>query len=320
VDINVFTAAMRTEFLNAYEQVDPATPAPYEAFTAIIPSTARIENYAWLSPVPGIQQYKGHRRLGNIDAIKYTVTNLEFDASFEVLNRDVEDDQVGGYMMKPKDLARKAKLYPGRLALKTLAAGETTLCFDGTNFFATAHNIGSAPANGNLLTFDGAANDGATHKAILLIHDGPIKPLVYQDRKKAEFNTDAGTPGSKFSKKSRYWTDLEGAGAFGFWWDAIKVNITDTPTIPEAQTILANMANQLRGFKLPKATPSDDDERPHEQLVFGRDNATLVVSSQLGEIFRTVLNAENIVASAGGGIATNIYRGFANLVVTGFLG
>ena len=36
------------------------------------------------------------------------------DSAFEVKLRDVEDDQVGGYKLKPAELAQRAKLFPGR--------------------------------------------------------------------------------------------------------------------------------------------------------------------------------------------------------------
>src|SRR6478752_8534808 len=97
--VDVFTTAMRTEFQIAFQAT--AEPAPWEKITQIIPSSARIEHYTWMSPTPGIAQYTGHRRYGKIDTVRYDVENKEFDASFEVLLRDIEDDQTAGYMRKP---------------------------------------------------------------------------------------------------------------------------------------------------------------------------------------------------------------------------
>src|SRR5262249_14318980 len=162
------------------------------------PSTARIENYAWMSPVPAIAQYKGKRRFGKISEIKYKIENLEYDASFEVLLRDIQDDQVGGYKLKPQELAQKAKKFPGRLVLKTLGLGGPTACFDGSTFFAPSHTIGSG---NNALTATGSGNsDGLTYKIIVLLHNGPLKPLVYQDRKNPQFETDSGSPESLKAK------------------------------------------------------------------------------------------------------------------------
>jgi len=88
MDITLFTAAMRGEFLKAMQAV--AKPAPIDAFTTVVPSTARIENYAWMTPSPGISRYIGHRRYATLDQIRYTVPNLEFDGSISVALRDAD--------------------------------------------------------------------------------------------------------------------------------------------------------------------------------------------------------------------------------------
>ena len=320
---------MREEFLRAMQAVDPAKPAPWEAYTAVIDSTARIENYAWMTPVPGLQQWQGHRRLGNINSIKYSIENIEYDASFEVLNRDVEDDQVGGYKLKPQDLARKAQLFPGRKVLQTLAAGTSTLCFDGQYFFDTDHAIGTGPAtypaewsaytpggSQNDLTFTGS---GAAQNQVLclLVHSGPLKPLVWQTRKPPQFQTDAGTPAAIKAKKSAYWIDMEGAGGYGFWWDAIYVSITNTPTLTEVQALLGGLRTQFRKFSLPKAISSDTAERPHEQTEFSAATCTVVGSTGLENLVRVVLESETIVQS--GAAVTNVYKGMAKQVTTAFL-
>src|SRR5262245_51263295 len=101
--VGIFTDALRSEFINSYAGV--IEPAPWEKWTTKVPSTARIEHYVWMTPSPGVALYAGHRRYGKLDAVRYSVENKEFDAAFDVLLRDIEDDQVGGYMMKPRELA-----------------------------------------------------------------------------------------------------------------------------------------------------------------------------------------------------------------------
>ena len=147
--VSLFTTKLRNEFAIAYGAT--AEPAQWEGFTTKVPSDARIEHYTWMTPSPGLQQYAGHRRFGKIDAVKYSVENVEFDAAFQVLLRDIEDDQTGGYMLKPKELAERAKLFPGRWVIKHLAAGKTRTCFDGTAMFADSHTIGTGD---NLLSKD----------------------------------------------------------------------------------------------------------------------------------------------------------------------
>jgi phage major head subunit gpT-like protein len=308
--VNLFTAAMQSKFINAYEAT--AEVAPIEKALEVLPSSARIENYAWLSPTPAIAQYKGHRRFGNIGGINYRVENLEYDASFEVLMRDVEDDQVGGYMKKPAELAEKAKKFPNRLALTALSANST--CFDGTAFFADSHTIGSGDNN---LAKDCASNDGVTHYLYALVVNKAIKPLVYQDRKPPRMETDADTKEALKTKVARYWVDMEGAIAYGHWWDAVKVTITDTPTVTEVQSIFADVETALRGFTLPKNLTADAAEYPNEQLEFTPNNVLFCCSTKIANLVRTVLQSDTIVS--GSAAITNIYKGFGSLCVSAIL-
>jgi phage major head subunit gpT-like protein len=314
--VSIFTTALRKEFVNAYFAT--ANPAPWENYTTIVPSTARIEHYTWMTPSPGLAQYAGHRRYANIDAVKYSVENLEFDAAFQVRLRDIEDDQTGGYMLKPKELAERAKKFPGRWVLKHLSQGKTYTCFDGTAMFANSHTLGSGR---NLLTYDGSANDGLTFKLVALYHGGPLKPLLYQRRKEPDFQTNAGSVESKENKEVRYWIDMEGAAGFGYWWDAIWVDITDTPTVSEIHTILGNIKTAFMTFQLPKALTSEDGEYVHEQTEFSSANLTLVGSPGLDNLMRQVLNQDWVPQNVGSNTVatTNYWKGFANWVPSAFL-
>lgn len=311
--VNVFTTAMRTEFINAFQVT--ADPAPWEKFTQVIPSTARIENYAWMSPTPGIAQYKGHRRFGKISEVKYKIENLEYDASFEVLLRDIEDDQVGGYQSKPLELAQKAKLWPGKLSMLKLASAATDLCFDGSAFFADSHTIGTGD---NLMTANVAASGGETNKLIVLVHGGALKPMVYQDRKAPRFETDADTAESLKAKVVRYWIDMEGACGYGHWWDAIQMTITDLPTAAELQDLLGLIETRFTTFQLPTALSGDQSEYVHEQLEHSTENTTCICTPGIAVTLRQVLNQTSIVSSGGAAI-DNPYKGWANMVKTNLI-
>jgi len=314
MQVDIFTAAMRAEFVNGYSQADPARPAPWESIATVIDSKARIEHYAWLSPSPGIQPYVGHRRFAKIDVLPYKVENLEYDAAFQVPLRDVEDEQVGGYTLKARQLGEKARLFPGRAVLKTLSFGKSTTCFDGSNFFADSHTIGTGD---NLMTFDAASNDGTAHNLIALVHQGPVRPVVWQNRKPFQLRDNAESKESLLQKSVSFWVDGEGAAAFGYWWDAIYVDITDTPTVAEMQTLLGQIEARFRGFTLPRNLGGDEPEFVHEQTDFNTQTCTLVCSTALAHILRQVLNQDIVVAS--GTAQTNVYKGFANLMVSAYL-
>jgi phage major head subunit gpT-like protein len=316
VDVNVFTQMMRAEFINSMQAV--GEPAPIEQFATTISSTGRIENYPWMSPAPGIGEYKGHRRLGQMDPINYSLLNREYDGAFEVNNRDIRDDKVGGYNMRMKDLALKAKSpFRSRNLLQTLAGGKTGLCFDGSYFFATTHTLGgyatSIPGTvtnqgGNLLGWSCTTSDSTSHRIVVMVNEGPLKPLIFQNRQEPEFDTDSGTKESTYRKKTRYWIDLEAAFGYGYWWDAVMVEITNTPTFTEMQNILSAARQALRQFTLPKAKSEDANEYIHEQLEFKPDNTAVVCSTGLETVLDAVLNNASVgisVPTSTSGISSN---------------
>jgi phage major head subunit gpT-like protein len=313
--VTIFTAAMRTEFMTAYDQLRPVDTLSWQSFVTRIPSTARIEQYPWMSPPPRLKRWLGKRNYTRPDTSKYKVENLEYSAEEAVWLRDIEDDQTGGYGPRMKSMAADVVWFPGRESLKLLVANGP--CFDGSNFFADSHTIGTGDNN---LTFDAASNDGATHKVISLIKTGAVKPVIWQERKDKGLKDNGNTPQSDEERQVKFWYDYEGAAGFGFWWDAVYTAITDTPTVNEVETILKNIEVAIRGFKLDKADASEDDWWPHEQMKFDTNSIVHIVNPSIENLFRTVLTVENLQAGTAGGTKTNIYKGHGDLLVSGYLG
>lgn len=331
MQIDIFTAMMRREFLASTEAI--AKPLPCESFTTVVPSTARIENYAWMTPTPGIARYVGHRRYGLIDQIKYQVVNEEFEGSLQVNNRDIEDDQVGGYKIRMRDLSEKAKVFMQRLVPQVASLGKSTLCFDGTNFFAGTHNLGNyntttfaggwTSTTGNYLQYTSSnSGDGVVHRFIMFITNGALKPMLFQNRKSAALGTNSGSPQALEAKKTNYWIDLECQAAFGYWWDAILVECTNTPSLADIFIMLDGAVRQARSFSLPVSLPVDPIEYVHEQLVFNSEVCTVLCSTGIERLLWHALYEDRVGASVvatNAGITWNIYRGLAALLTTAYL-
>jgi len=306
--VDIFTAAMRTEFVNEYSSV--AKPAPWQQVVQVVPSTTRIENYAHLYPAPGVSEFQGARRFNRIGEISYKVENKVYDSGFSVLLDDLNDDQVGGYKLKSQELAQKVKNFPGKAAYIKLRQGTTTVAFDGDYFFKSTHTIGTG---NNTMTYDAASNDSTTHYLYALYIGSPIKPLFWQEREKADLYTDAGSTESQKARQVNYWGDVRGAAGYGYWWDAVQMVITDTPTVVEMQTILGNISARMRGFKL-KATSSEEQaEYVHEQHVFDESTMYLLCSTGIEHIVRQCVTMDYV------NNASNPYRGFAKFHCSGLL-
>lgn len=306
--VDIFTAAMRSEFLSSYSSV--AKPAPWEKIVQVIPSTTRIENYAHLFPAPGMAEFTGNRRLTRIGEVSYKVENKVYDAGFSVLLDDLNDDQVGGYKLKAQELAEKVKAFPGKAAFLKLRQGASTACFDGSNFFASSHTIGTG---NNTMTQNNASDDGLTHYLYSCYMGGPIKPMFWQEREKADLQTDAGSPGSQFARQVNYWGDLRGAAGYGYWWDVIRMTMTDTPTVAEMQTALGAISARFRGFTLKTATSEEQSEYVHEQHEFNSSTMMLLCSTGIEHIVRQTMSMDYV------NNASNPYQNFAGYMCSGLL-
>jgi len=336
VDINLFTAQARSEFIKGMLAV-PVEKLDVNSFVTWIPSTARVETQLWMTPSPGISEYVGRRRLAKLDQIKLLVENKEFDGGLSVPTRDVEDDLVGGYPIRFNELGAKASRFPERWIYQKLANGASMTSIDGTNFFATSHNWGGtlittlpSPFTGgwNDLTYTSAAtSDGLTFKSVFMIVNetsGPVKPMLYQRRKGPDLGTDAGTPASKKAKQADYWVDLEAEAFPGWWWSAILVNWVNTPNLQDVFTVIDQVVKMFLGFQLPVSLPSDPPIYVHQGIDMspGKSLGTVIVSPGLSQLFVHALYEDRVGVSVAGstsGITNNIYLGRWKLLSTGYM-
>jgi phage major head subunit gpT-like protein len=333
-------------------------------FTQIVASTAKIEYYPWMSPVPAITEFKGHRNYGTVESVIYAIRNLPYANGFVVPLDEVEDEafNVHGYMHKPRELALRARKFPGRAVLKNIGTsilagansaagtsvtfsngspGSSINAFDGLSIFATrTDGTSGAIGTGTNFTTNFATNDSksgsstsANNYNMVFMYSGDIlKPMIWQNRLAPRLLTNAGTPQSFESKQLRYWCDMRGAAAFGWWWHSYWFQFLGLPNITEMLQAFSTIIGAMRGFILPRAIVTDDGEYVHEQTDFKADNTAIAGSISLEPLLRQALN-ESWIPQAGsmgpvGGSATgagtvvstpNPFVGLASFTVSAFL-
>lgn len=318
VDVTAFSAMARAEFMNGrMEAQERPYPAAYDAFTTKFPSSTRVETHVYMSSLPRLAEFKGYTPGVRLTNKEYTVANKTYRiGSVMVRKDDLDDDQIGGYLRSINGIPAQGQKDIGYKALAHLAAGTTNTCFDGTAFFANSHTVGSGD---NLDTANMASNDGVTHKIIALVTTNTaIKPVIFQDRESLTgLQTDADTPAGLKQREFEFWADCRFGLAYGFWWDAIHLTITDTPTVAEMiETIFPQIINRFRTFTLPKGKDTDDSMYVHEGWAPDASNLVLLTNLGLGEVART---AVTLPQYGSGGVA-NVYRGAATVIPTSALG
>lgn len=320
VPVSAFTALARSEFMQGKMAADDKPfPANYEPFTTKMGSKTRVETHTYMSNLPRLREFRGFNRVARLTNKGYTAENVEYRIGpVAVKKTDLDDDQVGGYLKTVQALPGRAQKDVGHRVLAHLAAGTSTPCFDGTNFFANSHTVGSGD---NLDTANFASNDGATHRVIALILENPaIKPVIFQDREPLSgLKTDSETPQADLMKEYLYWADMRFGLAYGFWWDAYHVTITDTPTVSEVvETLIPQIVNGFRSFTLPKGDDGDDALYVHEGWVPSAQNLYLLCNLRLAEVLDTAATQSQYVRSTGN--VDNVYRGKFTVVPTSALG
>lgn len=320
VDVSAFTSLARAEFMQGKLAADEKPfPAAYEQFTTSMPSSTRVETHVYMSNLPRLREFNGYQAATRLVNKEYTVANKEYRIGpVSVRKTDLDDDQVGGYLRSIQALPGRGQKDIGHQLLAHLAAGTTNTCFDGSAFFANSHTVGSGD---NLDTANFASNDGVTHYCIGLVIDNPaIKPVIFQDRESlSELMTDADTPQAAKLKEYEYWADCRFGLAYGFWWDAYHVTITDTPTVAEVvETLIPQIVNGFRSFTLPKGNDKDDSLYVHEGWVPDASNFVLLCNLKLAEILQTAVSQSQYIRSTGN--VDNVYKNKATIIPTSALG
>lgn len=188
-----------------------------------VQSNSKSNTYGWLGQFPALREWIGERVLKNISNSSYQITNKTYESSISVAREDIEDDNIGIYSPLFQEMARAAAYFPDEQVFELLKNGNNTLCYDGQNFFDTDHKV--YQSNDGTGAFQNCSNffDGANPAWYLLDCKRSIKPLIYQERKKAELNSMVdGQDEYVFMRNTyRYGIETRGGFGYGFWQTAL---------------------------------------------------------------------------------------------------
>jgi len=105
------------------------------------PSNTRQNTYAWMAKLPQLREWVGERVVHAISSYGYTITNKDFELTMELDRNDILDDTYGVFNPVAEEMGRAVKKWPDVQLGKLVRTGESSLCYDGQNFFDTAHPI-----------------------------------------------------------------------------------------------------------------------------------------------------------------------------------
>lgn len=125
---------------------------PLEQLFMQVPSTTILEEWEWLSDVPGFEEWTGDRILEVFKAFKLQVRNKDWSSGLKIHQNQLKDDKLGLFPQQIAALAQMARMHRPEYGAKLLINGvagnvfpETGngLAYDGKFFFDTTHATGS---------------------------------------------------------------------------------------------------------------------------------------------------------------------------------
>lgn len=144
------------------------------------------EDYAWLGQVPQMREWVGGRDSRKLREFEYAITNKKYEATIDIPLDWVRRDKTGLVQTRIADLVRRDAAHWRSLLTTLIAAGNSTACYDGANYFSASHSEGDSGTQSNLLTLDISGTPAAPTAAEM---ETAIRNVVQQ---MVAFKDDAG--------------------------------------------------------------------------------------------------------------------------------
>lgn len=249
---NALITALFQGFRGEFQAALTATPTDWQKVATPVPSSTAGNTYGWLGQFPKLREWIGARVVKDMQADAYQILNKTFEATVGVKRTDIEDDNLGIYRPLFAEMGRAAASHPDELIFALLAAGGSTLCYDGQNFFDTDHPVyANTDGTGAVTATSNVNTSGTGPNWYLLDVSRALKPLILQVRAAADLQamTDRNDEGVFTNDEYRYGIRARHNAGYGFWQMAYRSNEALT-----AATYGAARA-AMRGFKADGGRP-----------------------------------------------------------------
>lgn len=112
------------------------------------------EEYPWLGMAPVMREWVGGRHAKGFRENSIEIRNLDFEATVEVLVKELRRDKTGQILVRIRELADMTNSHWASLLSTLIINAESTLCYDGQYFFDIDHQEGKSGVQDNDLSID----------------------------------------------------------------------------------------------------------------------------------------------------------------------
>lgn len=138
------------------------------------------ETYPWLGQVPAMREWIGGRQAKGFTENGITIINRHYEATLEILVRDMRRDKTGQINARVDEFAQRANSHWASLLSTLLINGESTACYDGQYFFDTDHSEGDSGTQSNDLSIDISALPTTVHGSTTVPSVGEMQQVILQ--------------------------------------------------------------------------------------------------------------------------------------------
>lgn len=121
------------------------------------------EEYVWLGQSPQMREWVGGRHAKGFRENGITIKNKHYEATIEVLLKEMRRDKTGQVMARISDLALRTNSHWASLLSTLTINGESTVCYDGQYFFDTDHAEGDSGTQSNDISVDISTLPASVH-------------------------------------------------------------------------------------------------------------------------------------------------------------
>lgn len=158
--IGLSSRAIIGEFYNRLEQnIGTQWIGP---LSMLFQSDQESETYKWLGMAPQMREWVGGRNAKGFRENGITITNKEYEATMEVLVKELKRDKTGQILVRVREMADRTNAHWAKLLTTLIENGESTACYDGQFFFDTDHSEGDSGTQDNDITYNAASTTAPT--------------------------------------------------------------------------------------------------------------------------------------------------------------
>lgn len=209
-------AGIFTGYSAAYAKGLGMAASQRDVVATTVPSSSSKNDYGWLGQFPGMREWLDERQIQRMQAHGYSIKNKKWEQTIGVDVDTIEDDEYGVFTPMFQEMGRATEAHPDELIWALLKAGFATPCYDGQYFFDTDHPV--LDANGDPQSVSNTGG-GAGAPWFLIDDTRALKPIIFQERKKAEFTqlNKPSDPNVFMQDEYIYGVKARYNVGFGFW-------------------------------------------------------------------------------------------------------